>query len=41
MEIEFEELSSIAGIKKISASGTQSVALDCPGKIDHVAICFG
>ena len=33
VEIEFVELSSTAGIKEISASGTQTVALDCPGKI--------
>ena len=32
VEIEFEDLESIAGIKQISSSGTQTVALNCPGK---------
>ena len=32
VKIEFEDLPSVAGMEKISASGTQTVALDCPGE---------
>lgn len=32
VEIDFEDLSSVAGLEKISSSGTQTVALNCPGK---------
>lgn len=39
VEIEFEDLSSVAGMEKISSSGTQTVALDCPGK-NVTLICF-
>ena len=33
VEVEFNELDTVAGILKISSSGTQTVAYYCPGKI--------
>jgi alpha-tubulin suppressor-like RCC1 family protein len=32
VKIEFEDLASVAGMEKISSSGTQTVALDCSGE---------
>jgi len=33
VEIEFNDLLSVAGIEKILSSGTQTVAIDCPSKM--------
>ena len=39
VEVDFNVLLSVAGIEKISSSGTHTVALNCPGEINvHIGL---